>query len=578
MHHRWGAFVLALAALAATGCDPSDDGPPPIASSEDAVTAFVDAWQTQDGEALTAMADERGALSGSNFGGITERVMEAGAITSFEVTTTGPPEESGGTSSPAPVPSRATVPYRVTYDSDAAARPVHLDGELTLRYEAETDAWLIPLSRKLLWPGIRGADDFFIGTKWLARGRILDRAGRVLARGSAERRNYPFGSLAGSTVGHLEPLTKADVAEGAIGEVDDLVGGSGIESGLEERLAGTPSQLLQVVDQRDRVLRTLGRSEGRPGKDVKTTLDVDVQRAAAAAYGGTVGGAVVMRPDTGAVLAVVSSAELDPNNYVGVDVNPFNRALSGLYPPGSSLKVVTSAAALDSKVVTADTRLTGPAEYKGVRNFESEQFASLDFATALTHSVNTAFAQVAEKLGAKKLTRYAEAFGFNDEPKMALHAATSSFPFPADEGDLLWSSVGQAQVLASPLQMASVVATVANGGRRIEPRILVAEPKETSRVISGRAAATLTRLMENVVLEGTGVAAQIPGVAVAGKTGTAEVDVAGERKNHAWFVCFAPAGAPRVAVAVVSEYGGVGGQVAAPLARSILSATLPLAP
>jgi hypothetical protein len=577
MRRRCGAFLLALAAFAAAACDTSE-GPPPLASSEDAVAEFLAAWQEQDGEALTAMADARGPLSGVNFEGITERVLEAGAITSFEVTTTGAPEETGDGPSPAPTPSRATVPYRVTYNSEAAERPVHLDGELTLRYDAETDTWLIPLSRKLLWPGIRGADDFFLGAKWPARGRILDRSGRVLARGSAERRSYPFGSLAGSTIGHLEPLTKADIAEGAIGEVDDLVGGSGIEAGLDERLAGTPSQLLQVVNQRGRVLQTLGHSEGRPGKDVKTTLDVDVQRAAAGAYGSTVGGAVVMRPDTGAILAVVSSAELDPNNYVGVDVDPFNRALSGLYPPGSSLKVVTSAAALDSKVVTADTQLTGPAEYRGVRNFESEQFATLDFASALTHSVNTAFAQVAEKLGAKRLTRYAEAFGFNDEPQMALRAARSSFPFPADDGDLLWSSVGQAQVLASPLQMASVVATVANGGRRIEPRILVSEPKKVRRVISGKAASTLTTLMEGVVREGTGVAAQIPGVAVAGKTGTAEVDVAGERKNHAWFVCFAPAGGPKLAVAVVSEYGGVGGQVAAPLARGILAAALPVAP
>ncbi|MEA2499789.1 MAG: penicillin-binding protein, partial [Actinomycetota bacterium] len=335
---------------------------------------------------------------------------------------------------------------------------------------------------------------------------------------------------------------------------------------------------LQVVDSRDRPLRTVGLVHGRPGKDVTTTLDIDIQRAAAAAYGGTVGGAVVLRPQTGDVLAVVSSAELDPNNYVGVDVSPFNRALSGLYPPGSSFKVVTSAAALDSGEVTAGTQLTGPAEYKGVRNFESEQFATLDFASALQHSVNTAFAQVAEKIGAKRLTRYAESFGFNAAPEMPLHAATSSFPMPADEGDLLWSSVGQAQVLATPLQMASIAATVANGGRHVEPRILLGDKPDITRIMSRSSASTLTRLMEGVVQGGTGVAAQIPGVAVAGKTGTAEVDVAGERKNHAWFVCFAPAGDPKLAVAVVSELGGIGGEVAAPLARGILASTLPLAP
>jgi peptidoglycan glycosyltransferase len=505
--------------------------------------------------------------------------LKDGAVDKATIDITGAPVESP---SPSPTPAGlkriATVPYLVSYFSSAADGPVMLEGSLRLEYDAAADRWTTPLSAKLLWPGMKGASGFAIHTRWEARGRILDRRGKVLARGSGDNRTYPFGVLAGSTIGHLEPLTEQEVKDGAPGTVGDLVGGSGLEEGLQTRLAGKPDELLDVVTKKGRTLRTLGTHAGHPGRDAKTTLDVNIQRAATDAYGPTVGGAVVMQPKTGDILAVVTSAELDPNNWVGVPLDPFNRALSGLYPPGSSMKVVTSSAALDTGTVTASTQLTGPQEYKGVRNFESESFASLDFATALKFSVNTAFAQVAEKLGAKRMKHYADAFGFNRVPTMPLHAATSSFPLPLDEGDLLWSAVGQAQVVATPLEMASVAATVANGGMRMEPRILLSDRPAGSRAMSRRSAATLTTLMEGVVQGGTGTAAQIPGVAVAGKTGTAEVDVNGVRKNHAWFVCFAPAGNPTLAVSVVSELGGVGGVVAAPLARGILSSSLPLAP
>jgi len=255
---------------------------------------------------------------------------------------------------------------------------------------------------------------------------------------------------------------------------------------------------------------------------------------------------------------------------------PFNRALSGNYPPGSAMKVVTAGAALDTGVVEPSTMLTGPAEYQGVRNFESGTYASLDFATAVRNSVNTAFAQVALDLGAKRLIRYAELFGFNSEPAMPLDAAEPSFPFPEDSSDLMWGSIGQAQDLAAPLQMATVAATVANGGKRMEPRSSLGDPKEGTRVLKKSTANELAVLMESAVNSGTGTAARISGVRVAGKTGTAEVDVGGRRRNHAWFITFAPIDSPQVAIAVVSEYGGIGGQVAAPIAGNIYTGVLPL--
>jgi peptidoglycan glycosyltransferase len=240
------------------------------------------------------------------------------------------------------------------------------------------------------------------------------------------------------------------------------------------------------------------------------------------------------------------------------------------------MKVMTASTALELGEVKTTTQLTGPAEYKGVRNFESGEFGTLSFASALQNSVNTAFAQVAERIGPKRLKGFADLFGFNRAPAMLLDAAKPSFPFPADEGDLLWSAIGQAQTLATPLQMATIAATIANGGKRMEPRIALSDNRAGERVVSKETARVMTTLMESVVQGGTGVAAQISGVRVAGKTGTAEVDVGGERRNHAWFICFAPANDPKVAIAVVSEYGGVGGQVAAPLARAILTSVLPL--
>jgi peptidoglycan glycosyltransferase len=312
---------------------------------------------------------------------------------------------------------------------------------------------------------------------------------------------------------------------------------------------------------------------------VKTTLDARVQRAAEAGLGATVGAAVVLDPKNGDILALATSDPLDPNSYVGASgVIPFDRSRVGLYPPGSSMKVVTASAALDTKTVTPTSRFPGPYDYRGVHNFHHEHFSDISFADALKFSVNTVFAQVAEKVGAAKLYRYGKLFGFNSAPDLPLSVETSSFPRPQDDADLMFSAIGQAAVVATPLQMATVAGTVANGGRRMDPRITLAQKPSGHRVMKVSTARTMTTLMEGVVQGGTGSAANIAGADVAGKTGTAEVDVGGQRKNHAWFICFAPGGAPKAAVAVVAEYGGVGGEVAAPIARTILEGVLPIAP
>jgi peptidoglycan glycosyltransferase len=553
------------------GCTPGEVLDERVSAAE-AADAFASAWTNADFSAMTAFFDEESAdrWDEDDLARAFDRIYTSGEIDSATVSVDDGPDDEG-------TEDVAELALTIVYTSDVLDEPVVLEGPFEMTYSDEDDAWQTAWDQELLWPGMQGARRFRLVTRFGTRAALLDRSRHKIAAGAAAERRYPFRSVAGTTVGHIEPVKKKDIPEGSPLQPGDLVGGSGLEEAFDTSLSGTPDVKLQVLGRKGKVLATVGRQEGDAPRAVRTTLDIGIQRAAEEGFGATIGGAIVLDPNTGSILAAVASSPFDPSNYVGVPgIEPFNRALSGLYPPGSSMKVMTAATALDLGEVKPSTPVTGPAEYKGVRNFESGAFGTIPFSTALQKSVNTAFAQVAEKIGPKRLKRYADMFGFNRSPTMPLQAAKPSFPFPEDEGDLMWGAIGQAQTLATPLQMATIAATIANDGKRMEPRIEMAESPSGERVVSRKTARTMTALMESVVQGGTGVAAQISGVRVAGKTGTAEVDVGGIRKNHAWFICFAPADDPEVVVAVVAEYGGVGGQVAAPLARSILTRVLPL--
>ena len=559
------AAFASLLLLASCTQDSTGSGTPEEHPLDAAVDSFVDAWNGRDYETMNSYFTGDSYLGAFQLEDQIQGVLLQGAIEKFEVVRD---EESIDD----PEAIESSIPYTIALHSAAAKKKITLSGAMEWSLDDYEKEWEVAWERALLFPTKQPGANLRITTKWLKRGSILDRDGRKMATGSVENRRYPYGPLAGSIMGHIGPATKEQAREFDV-QPGALVGGSGLEEGLQLELAGRPSTTLEVIDRKGRVVKTLGRRKGESGGNVKTTLDVEIQRASERAYGNTTGGAVVMDPKNGDLLAIVSSSPFNPNGYVGANVSPFNRAIDGLYPPGSSMKVVTAAAALDTGVVTPKTQLSGPAEYQGVRNFESGEFGQLSFASAVQFSVNTAFAQVALKLGAERLTKYAERFGFNRPPEVPLDAAESSFPPPAGAGDLMWASIGQAQVLASPLHMASIAATIANDGVRMEPRITKLDKPAGEEVVTEETANTLTKLMINVVVGGTGQAARLAGIDVAGKTGTAEVDVDGERKNHAWFICFMPADDPSVAVAVVSEYGGVGGEVAAPLARQILSNT-----
>jgi penicillin-binding protein A len=423
----------------------------------------------------------------------------------------------------------------------------------------------------------------------IQRGDILSADNQVVARSFDThteykyQRKYPMGSLFAAVTGYDSWK----------------YGRTGLEKTYNDDLLGSGSKL---------TLRSLGNrllGDSKKGNSIVMTTDSRIQETAAEALSGKVGAVVAMDPKTGKVLAMASSPTYDPNVAVpangpgttvewdayNADPNRplFNRPTSGLYPPGSSFKVVTGAAALDQGVVTPDTpfNCAGKLVVNGytVYDFNKKTHGSLTFAQAMVVSCNITFAQVGLRLGAPALVEYAEMFGFNNITPFDLPTAVSHIQDAKtmDEVALASAAFGQGQDLATPLEMAMVASTVANGGKLMKPYLVDEvrdyngkiidqhQPKQIRQVVDAQTATTMTGIMVKVVEDGTGTAAQIDGVAVAGKTGTAEV-AGGE--PHAWFICFAPAEDPIVAVAVVVEHGGEGGKTAAPIARRVMQEAL----
>lgn len=427
----------------------------------------------------------------------------------------------------------------------------------------------------------------------IARGKIIAVDGQVLAESVpaagpfAYRRKYYQGSLFSHVLGYDSPQ----------------FGRTGLEENYNDCLLGRKPHRSWVEEMT---------SDIKEGNDVYVTLDPRVQAAAAKALGSRKGAVVAVNPKTGAVLAMYSWPTFDPNSLVSreKDVdgsllaekamrsyaeNPdsplLNRAIMGLYPPGSSFKVVTSAAGLESGFPSSTVfDCPGVWEVGGSRvtNYGDppRSFGSIDMEKALTYSVNTYFAQLAVGMGAKTLVEYAERFGMNTVPSLDLPGTAASYIPGAGEMDtvsLAWSGAGQGRILLSPLQLCLVGCAVANGGKIMTPHLLkevrrgdaILERYQASvwrTPISASTAAEVLRMMVSVVEEGTGTRAAISGITVAGKTGTAEVE---GRPPHAWFLGIAPAENPSVVVAVVVENsGGGGGTVAAPIAREVLLAAL----
>jgi peptidoglycan glycosyltransferase len=390
-----------------------------------------------------------------------------------------------------------------------------------------------------------------------------------------------------------------------------VYGATGIEAEANSVLSGTDDSLFvrRVID--------LLTGEQPKGGSVALTLDPDAQRAA---YQGlrdrnARGAVVALDPTTGAILAMVSTPSYDPNPLASHSTSEvresyeklstaggrplLNRSIRETYPPGSTFKIVTAAAALESgryspdSQVNNDPELDLPLTDATLPNYDGAPCNPSGTATltdALKRSCNAAFGQIGLELGDDALRAQAEAFGFNDAFEVPMRSVPSLFPEELDEPQTAQAAIGQFDVRATPLQMAMVAAAVANRGVLMQPYLVQevrapdlsvldsTRPRELGTAVSPQTAALLAQMMTAVVDQGTGTNAQIPGVKVAGKTGTAQQ---GEgRKPHAWFVSFAPSDTEaKVAVAVVLEEGGdapevSGNQLAAPIARAVMQAVL----
>jgi len=421
------------------------------------------------------------------------------------------------------------------------------------------------------------------------RGAIISADGVVLAEsvksGSVYVRRYPLGPLAAHALGYYSTR----------------YGRAGVEAAANEALAGKRN----FASFADMIEAAAGAPV--PGNDIRLTIDSRVQQAAEAALSGYRGAVVVLDPRTGAVLAMASSPAYDPGTVDdlwatlstdGTNAALVNRAATSLYPPGSTYKVVTLAAALESGVATEGTTYSGPASMDiggaPVTNYGGSAYGAIDLRRATASSVNTVFGQLARDLGANKLVEGSEAFGINTAVPFDLPSVTSLMPDPAEMTvwETAWAGVGQpvgehdspAGPQVTPLQMALIAAGIANDGVVMRPYVIDAVSDRSGAILTSttqrawrtaldeQTAATVTDIMVSVVASGSGTRAQIPGVRVAGKTGTAEAGKSVE--THAWFIAFAPADEPRVAIAIVLENAGVGGRVAAPAARPVLEAAL----
>ena len=381
-------------------------------------------------------------------------------------------------------------------------------------------------------------------------------------------REYNGPASARMLLGSVGPVTADDLKRlGATYQTGDQTGhGNGLEAAFERRLAGTPSGEVRLVgkgDEDGQAAKVLHRFAGKDGQAVETTLDPLAQRAAEAALEPLTKPAalVALRPSTGDLVAVVNTP------FEG-----YNRALLGRYPPGSTFKVVTAAALLAGGLRPADP-VDCPKEAdvggRTFANFEDEVLGRVPFSSAFAHSCNTAFVtQAAKRLDGDELLAAAARFGFGLDPSPGIPAVTSRVPAPTGRADLAAEAFGQGRVTASPLQMALVAATVADG-RWHRPRLVAGggEPAESPEPLQPKVAATLRALMRQVVTEGTAAGAGLPGN-VGGKTGTAEFGSGDPLPTHAWFIGFRG----DLAFAVVVDDGGVGGRVAAPTAARFLKA------
>lgn len=418
------------------------------------------------------------------------------------------------------------------------------------------------------------------------RGTIYDRNGTPLTKSSridyeTQKREYTGGEVFAHVLGYV------DIKYGIVG--------------LERKY---DSELMASDNGVTSLFKIQEKGKEKVGNNLVTTLDAELQKKAYDLLGNNRGAVVALNPKTGEILSMVSKPSFNPNNLSEIwssinkdDNKPLiNRATQGLYPPGSTFKTITAISALEhikdikNRTFEDNGRLVFNSK-ESMSNFNGEVLGTLSFKDAYVHSSNVVFGKLAMELGNDNLKETAEKFYFNkDTPADGVTIENSIFPtFKKNEvGNIAQSGIGQSKVLASPMEMALIVSTIANNGTMMKPYIVNAvtnnkgavikkiQPESISNVISKDTASTMKDFMRGVVTDGTGVGADIEGLNICGKTGTADHD---DKPNvqeppHSWFIGFAPYENPQIAVAVIVEDGGQGGVAAAKIASQVIRTAL----
>jgi cell division protein FtsI/penicillin-binding protein 2 len=539
-----GLAVLAFAAGAVWATEPGR-------AERHLVIRYVTAWEHGDVAQMYALLDSgsRARASEASFAGELASAADTATATSLRVVHVG-----GLQGDALPVRMRvATRLWGVLHET------------LEVPLSGSGSGARVRLSPELLFPGLRAGERLHRQVALPPRGTLLAGDGTPLAQGP--QRTSPIPDVAIEIVGTLGPIPSTQAtAYAAQGYPPNArIGLNGLERVFQGRLAGRPGGKLLAGR---RVLATSTPVQGRP---VTTTISPSLELAAISALGGQYAGISVMNPRTGALLALAGIA------------------FSNVQPPGSTMKIITVTGALQAGIVKLGT--TFPIQTSTTIDGFTMQNASGEacggtLLNAFAVSCNSVFAPLGVRLGGARLVATAERFGFN-QPSSIPGAAESTIPPASSIGDDLAvgsSAIGQGLVQTTPLEMSDVAATIAMGGRRPIPTLLAHQRPRFVRVTTRKVANEVQQMMVAVVDYGTGTAAQIPGVVVAGKTGTAELrdtatnsgnpDASSPTNTDAWFVGYAPVGHPQIVAGALFPNQGAGGAAAAPPVRDVIAAAL----
>jgi penicillin-binding protein 2 len=435
-------------------------------------------------------------------------------------------------------------------------------------------------------------------------------------------RAYPSGGMAANLLGYVSEVSETQLARTEYQDFrpGENLGQAGVERRYDGFIRGVDGGEQIEVDARGRALRLVSRIDPQSGSNVILTINKRVQEAAEAAMAGKKGTVVSMNPTTGEILAMVSHPSFDPNLFAqrisgdewrqiatDVDHPMANRAFQAQYPPGSIFKLMVAIAGLESGALTPETKFYDPGYfYLGSQKFDDWKkggHGTLDLHGAIVNSCNVYFYQAGLKVGIDDIVKTAREFGLGEVPGLGLgDEAKGNLPNPQPRrkgqpgwsaGNTVVASIGQGAVVTSPMQLLLMVSAIANGGTIYRPWVVKKivslsgetleeyEPEAIRQIpVKPETLAFVRHAMLGVVDGGTGARSRVPGLPIAGKTGTAQVVKKSEAKgqpalkDHAWFVSFAPVDNPQIAVVVLVEHGGFGGFVAAPIAKQIYEAAL----